>query len=250
MTPIAQRSRASRLARVPRAAPAAAPGRQPWSVLVLLSVAQFMVILDITVVNVALPSIGRALHFATADLQWVVTAYVLCTGGLMLLGGRAADLLGRRRVFLAGLFVFTAASLASGLAPSEAALIASRAGQGVGAALLTPAGLAIITTTYAGAQQAVALSVWGAIGSAGAGIGVLVGGMLTTWAGWRWIFLVNVPVGVVVGLLTPRLVAPVPAARSCRLDLAGACFLDLAHRADGRGREDESDAEADEDKPG
>jgi EmrB/QacA subfamily drug resistance transporter len=190
--------------------------------LVVLSVAQFMVILDITVVNVALPSIGRALHFAPADLQWVVTAYVLCTGGLMLLGGRAADLLGRRRVFLAGLLLFTAASLASGLAPSEAALIASRAGQGVGAALLTPAGLAIITTTYAGGQRATALSVWGAIGSAGAGVGVLVGGMLTSWAGWRWIFLVNVPVGVAVGLLTPRLVAPVAAASSRRLDLAGA----------------------------
>jgi EmrB/QacA subfamily drug resistance transporter len=152
----------------------------------------------------------------------VVTAYVLCTGGLMLLGGRAADLLGRRRIFLAGLLLFTAASLASGLAPSEASLIASRAGQGVGAALLTPAGLAIITTTYAGAQQAAALSVWGAIGSAGAGAGVLVGGMLTSWAGWRWIFLVNVPVGLAVGLLTPRLVAPVAAAGRRQLDLAGA----------------------------
>jgi EmrB/QacA subfamily drug resistance transporter len=193
--------------------------------LVLLSVAQFMVILDITVVNVALPSIGRSPHFASADLQWVVTAYVLCTGGLMLVGGRAADQLGRRRVFLTGLLLFTAASLASGLAPSEASLIASRAGQGVGAALLTPAGLALITTTYAGAQQAAALSVWGAIGSAGAGVGVLVGGILTSWAGWRWIFLINVPVGVAVGLLTPRLVAPVAAARSRRLDLAGALSI-------------------------
>jgi EmrB/QacA subfamily drug resistance transporter len=195
---------------------------QPWSVLILLSVAQFMVILDITVVNVALPSIGRSLHFATADLQWVVTAYVLCTGGLMLLGGRAADLLGRRRVLLAGLVVFTVASLASGLAPTEASLIVARAAQGLGAALLTPAALALITTTYTGAQRATALSVWGAIGSAGAGAGVLIGGILTTWVGWRSIFLINVPVGVVVGALALRLVAPVAAARRRQLDPAGA----------------------------
>jgi EmrB/QacA subfamily drug resistance transporter len=200
---------------------------QPWSVLILLSLAQFMVILDITVVNVALPSIGRSLRFAAADLQWVVTAYVLCTGGLMLLGGRAADLLGRRRVFLTGLGVFTAASLASGLAPTASALVGSRAAQGIGGALLTPAALAIITVTYSGARQAIALSVWGAIASAGAGAGVLIGGMLTTWLGWRSIFLINIPVGAAVGLLSVRLVAPTPAAATGRrrLDLPGALAM-------------------------
>src|SRR5215467_2914709 len=180
--------------------------RRPWSVLILLCAAQFMVILDVTVVNVALPSIGRALHFAAGDLQWVVTAYVLLSGGLVLLGGRASDLVGRRRVFLAGLAVFTAASLASGLAPSAGALIAARAGQGLGAALLTPAALSIITTAYSGAQRAAALSAWAALGSGGAAAGVLAGGVLTTWLGWRSVFLVNVPVGVVAGLLSLRLV--------------------------------------------
>ncbi len=130
--------------------------RRPWSLLVLLSVAQFMVILDATIVNVALPSIARSLSFTAGALQWVVTAYVLASGGLVLLGGRAADVAGRRRVFLTGLTVFTAASLASGLAPSAGALIAARAGQGIGAALLTPAALSVITTTYAGAQRATA----------------------------------------------------------------------------------------------
>lgn len=198
--------------------------RRPWSVLVLLSVAQFMVILDATVVNVALPSIGRALHFAPSGLQWVLTTYVLLSGGLMLVGGRAADALGGRRVFLAGLGVFTAASLASGLAPSADGLIAARAGQGLGAALLTPAALAVITATYSGAQRATALSAWGAIGGGGAAAGLLAGGMLTTWLGWRWVFLVNVPVGVAVALLSPHLVprsAP-RAATGRSLDLPGA----------------------------
>src|SRR6266705_1227426 len=142
---------------------AAGQKRRPWSLMVLLSVAQFMVILDATVVNVALPSIARSLSFAAGDLQWVITAYVLASGGLVLLGGRAADVAGRRRIFLAGLTVFTAASLASGLAPTAGALIAARAGQGLGAALLAPAALSIITTTYTGAQRATALGVWGAL---------------------------------------------------------------------------------------
>ena len=156
------------------------PGREhrPWVLMVVLSVAQFMVILDATVVNVALPSIARSLSFPAGGLQWVVTAYVLASGGLVLLGGRAADVAGRRRVFLAGLALFTAASLASGIAPAAGALIAARAGQGLGAALLTPAALSIITTSYAGAQRATALGVWGAIGGAGAAAGVLAGGML------------------------------------------------------------------------
>jgi EmrB/QacA subfamily drug resistance transporter len=201
--------------------------RRPWSVLVLLSVAQFMVILDATVVNVALPSIGRALHFAAGDLQWVVTAYVLFSGGLVLLGGRASDVVGRRATFLAGLAVFTAASLASGLAPSAGALIAARAGQGLGAALLTPAALSIIVATYSDAQRAVALSTWGALGGGGAAAGVLAGGVLTTWLGWRSVFLVNVPVGVAAGLLSLRLV-PSPGARARirrELDLPGALLV-------------------------
>jgi EmrB/QacA subfamily drug resistance transporter len=209
--------------------PVPGPGsqRRPWSVLVLLSVAEFMVILDVTVVNVALPSIGRALHFAAGDLQWVVTAYVLLSGGLVLLGGRAADVAGRRRMFIGGLAVFTAASLASGLAPAAGALIAARAGQGLGAALLTPAALSIITTTYSGAQRAAALSTWGAIGSGGAAAGVLAGGMLTTWLGWRSVFLVNVPVGVVAGILSLRLVPPsgAPARIRRELDLPGAALV-------------------------
>src|SRR6266487_2530734 len=171
--------------------------RRPWSLMYVLSVAQFMVILDATVVNVALPSIARSLSFAAGGLQWVITAYVLASGGLVLLGGRAADVAGRRRIFLSGLTLFTAASLASGLAPTASALIAARAGQGLGAALLTPAALSIITTSYAGAQRATALGVWGAIGGAGAAVGVLAGGILTAWLGWRSVFLVNVPVGVV-----------------------------------------------------
>jgi MFS family permease len=198
------------------------PPRMPWAPLVLLAAAQFMVVLDITIVNVALPSIAAGLGFAPADLQWVVTAYVLCSGGLLLAGGRAADLLGRRRVFLAGLGVFTAASLACGLAPSPAALVAARAVQGAGAALLTPAALATVTALYHGPQRATALGIWGAIASAGVGIGVLFGGLLTTALSWHWVFLVNVPVGLAAAALTQRVVPAQPADRVHRsLDLPG-----------------------------
>ena len=200
------------------------PDRRSWALLVVLSAAEFMVILDATVVNVALPAISRSLSFGPGDLQWVVTAYTLASGGLVLLGGRAADLAGRRRIFLAGLALFTAASLASGLAPAAGALIAARAAQGVGAALLTPAALSIITTSYASAQRAAALSIWGALGGAGAAVGVLLGGVLTTWLGWRAVFLVNVPVGLVAGFaalhLVPRAAATVRRLRG--LDLPGA----------------------------
>jgi EmrB/QacA subfamily drug resistance transporter len=198
--------------------------RQPWTILILLAVAQFMVILDITVVNVALPSIGADLDFASGDLQWVVTAYVLVTGGLLLLGGRAADLFGRRPVFLTGLVTFTVASLVSGLASSPEMLIGARAAQGVGAAMLSPAALSIITTTYAGAQRTTALTVWGAIGAAGAAAGVLFGGMLTTWLSWEWVFFINVPVGAIAAVMAWRLV-PRPIGRIARfaeLDLGGA----------------------------
>jgi EmrB/QacA subfamily drug resistance transporter len=194
--------------------------RRSWSLLALLVVAQFMVVLDVTIVNVALPSIGAGLGFAAADLQWVATAYIVCSGGLLLAGGRAADLLGRRAVFLAGLSVFTGASLVCGLAPSPGVLVAARAVQGVGAAMLTPTALAIVTASYHGAQRATALSIWGAVASGGVAAGVLLGGVLTTWLSWHWVFLVNVPVGVVTAALTPRVV---PASRGSRrsLDLPG-----------------------------
>lgn len=202
--------------------------RQPWSILLLLCIAEFMVIVDMTVVNIALPSIGRTLRFATAaDLQWVVTIYVLFSGGLQLLGGRAADFLGRRRIFLLGLLVFTASSLASGLASSPGWLIASRAAQGLGAAVLAPAALSIITTVYTGSQRAVALGVWGALGAAGAAIGVLLGGLLTTSLGWPWIFFINVPVGVTAAAVALRLVPAVPPVMSERegLDIGGAATV-------------------------
>jgi EmrB/QacA subfamily drug resistance transporter len=199
---------------------------RPWTILVLLAVAQFMVILDVTVVNVALPSIGDALGFSAGGLSAVVTAYVLFTGGLMLLGGRLSDLAGRRTVFLAGLGLFTAASLASGLAWSPGALVAARALQGAGAALLLPSALAIVTTTYAGPQRAVALGVWGAIGSAGAAAGVLFGGILTTTLGWEAVFFINVPVGVAVGLAALRVVPSLPGSGlRGGLDVAGALAL-------------------------
>ncbi|HWV85775.1 MAG TPA: MFS transporter [Capillimicrobium sp.] len=197
-----------------------------WATLAVLAVAEFMVILDVTVVNVALPSIGRSLHFDPADLPWVVTAYVLVTGALMLLGGRLTDRVGRRPVLLAGVGIFTAASLASGLAWSPESLIASRAVQGLGGALLLPAALAIVTTTYHGRQRAIALGLWGAIGSAGAAAGMLIGGVLTELLSWEWIFLVNVPVGLAAAAAALHLVpaGPPPAAR-VRLDLPGALTL-------------------------
>jgi EmrB/QacA subfamily drug resistance transporter len=182
-----------------------------------------MVILDITIVNVALPSIGADLHFSAANLQWVITGYVLCSGGLLLLGGRAADSFGRRRMFLLGVTLFTTASLICGLAPTAAVLVAGRAAQGTGAALLTPAALSIITTTYDGAQRATALSVWGAIASAGIGVGVLLGGMLTTWLSWHWVFLVNAPVGIMALALALIIVpgSPSPSARRALDPLGG-----------------------------
>jgi EmrB/QacA subfamily drug resistance transporter len=197
--------------------------RKPWTTLVLLGLAQFMVILDITVVNVALPSIADDLAFAEGDLQWVITAYVLFTGGLLMLGGRAADLFGRRRVFLAGLATFTLASLASGLASSPEALIAARAVQGLGAAMLTPGALSIVTTTYEGSQRTAALAAWSAIGSAGAAAGVVLGGVLTSGLGWEWIFFINVPIGFATAIGVLRVVpdAP-PTAAGKRLDVLGA----------------------------
>ncbi len=205
-----------------------ASSRWPWTVLILVSVAQFMVIIDATVVNVALPSIGRAFRFASAaDLQWVATAYVLVTGGLTLLGGRTTDLFDRKRLFLIGLLLFTTASLATGLAPSAVLLVISRAVQGLGAALLTPAALSIITTTYSGAKRATALAVWGALGAAGAAAGVVLGGILTSWFGWQWVFFINVPIGAVAAgaalLILPASAAGRGPLRD--LDIAGALVL-------------------------
>jgi EmrB/QacA subfamily drug resistance transporter len=203
-----------------------------WWALVLLCLAQFMVILDITVVNVALPTIGTDLHLDRASMTWVVTAYTLCFGGLMLLGGRLADTLGRRRMFLTGLGLFSVASLASGLAQAGTILIAARAGQGVGAALLSPAALAIITTTFHGQERNRALGVWAAIAGAGAAVGVLAGGLLVEYASWRWVFFINLPVGILVAAALPALIAAVrPAHRAGRLDLPGALAGTLATAA-------------------
>jgi EmrB/QacA subfamily drug resistance transporter len=197
--------------------------RKPWTTLVLLGLAQFMVTLDITVVNVALPSIAEDLAFSEGDLQWVITAYVLFTGGLLMLGGRATDLFGQRRVFLAGLALFTLASLASGLAPSPEALIGARAAQGLGAAMLTPGALSIVTTTYEGSQRTAALAAWGAIASAGAAVGVILGGILTAGLGWGRVFLINVPVGLATAIGVLRVVPDAPAsAAGRRLDVLGA----------------------------
>jgi EmrB/QacA subfamily drug resistance transporter len=193
------------------------------ALLLLLALAQLMVILDISAVNVALPDLASDLGIAGGDLGWTVTSYSLVFGSLLLLGGRAADLLGRRRVFLTGLGVFTVASLVSALATSDAVFFAARAGQGLGAAMLSPAALSIITTSFHGADRAKALGVWGAVGGAGAAIGVLMGGTLTELVDWRAIFLINLPIGIAVAVAGMKVV-PADAARAQwrGLDLRGA----------------------------
>src|SRR5687767_3177024 len=172
--------------------------RMRWSLLLLLSVAQLMVILDISAVNVALPDLSADLGIARADIGWTITSYSLIFGSLLLFGGRAADLLGRRRVFLTGLGVFTASSLMTAVAGDATVLFAARAGQGLGAAMLSPAALSIITTSFHGPQRAKALGVWGAVGGAGAAIGVLLGGALTELVDWRAIFFINLPIGALL----------------------------------------------------
>ena len=200
--------------------------RAPWTTLALMLLAQLMVILDISVVNVALPSIGRSLSFGSSDYQWVVSAYVLFSGGLLLFGGRLADLFDRRSMFLTGLVTFTLASLASGLTGSAAMLVAARAAQGAGGALLTPAALSIIMTAYTGRQRAAAVGIWGAIGSSGIALGVLLGGALTSALNWRAIFFINVPIGIAVAAATLRVV-PRGAGRTPRrsVDAPGALTL-------------------------
>jgi len=183
---------------------AVAPDPRRWKALILVCAAIFVVVLDIAIVNVALPSIGSDLHFAEKNLQWVITAYALTYGGFLLLGGRAADLLGRRIVFMGGLALFTVASLLCGFSGSEKMLIAARAFQGLGAAIVTPSALSIISTTFTeGSERNKALGAWGAVGGSGAAAGVLFGGILTKYLGWEWIFWVNVPVGLLVLVLTP-----------------------------------------------
>ena len=178
-----------------------------WRAFALLAVAYFMTIVDLTIVNVSLPTIGRDLHFSETSLQWVVTAYALTFGGFLLLGGRAADLLGRRRVLMVGLGLFTAASLACGLATGDGFLIGARAVQGVGAAIMLPAALSIVMNMFEeGAARNKALGIWGAIAASGATVGLITGGLLTRYAGWQYIFYLNVPVGAAALLLVPRIV--------------------------------------------
>src|SRR5207302_7391856 len=193
-----------------------------WFALALLCVIQFMVVLDIAIVNVALPSIQVDLGFSQQNLQWVISAYALVFGGFLLLGGRAADLLGRRRIFLVGLVVFTLASLFAGLAWSEASLIGARAVQGLGAAIITPSALSILSTTFVeGRERNVALGVWGAVGGFGAAAGVLLGGILTDALSWSWIFFVNVPVGTAALVLAPLLLRESRDAHVKRFDVPG-----------------------------
>src|SRR6476659_6324413 len=200
--------------------------RRKWFALALLSVVQFMVVLDIAVVNVALPSIQVDLGFSEQNLQWVISAYALVFGGFLLLGGRAADLLGRRRIFRAGLVVFTLSSLLAGLAWSEASLIGARAFQGLGAAIISPAALSILSTTFAeGRERNIALGVWGAVGGFGAAAGVLLGGILTDALSWEWIFIVNIPVGVTAFILAPILLKESRDANVKAFDVPGAVLV-------------------------
>ena len=195
-----------------------------WLALALLAMAQFVVVLDASIVNVALPTIGTALDFSQENLAWVVNAYVLTFGGFLLLGGRLADLLGRRAVFQAGLILFALASLAGGLAESEGALIAARAVQGLGAAILSPAALSIVTTIFRdGSERNKALGVWGAVAGSGGAAGVLLGGVLTDTLGWEWVLWVNVPIGIIAALLAPSLISESRAESATRsFDFAGA----------------------------
>jgi EmrB/QacA subfamily drug resistance transporter len=198
-----------------------------WVGLAVLVAAQFMVVLDVAIVNVALPSIKTDLHFSQESLQWVITAYAIMFGGVLLLGGRMADLLGRRRLFIAGITLFTVSSLLAGFAWSEASLIAFRATQGLGGALLAPAALSILTTTFEeGRERNIALGIWGAVSGSGAAAGVLLGGLLTSSLNWSWIFFINVPVGAAIVALTPFLLRESRAGLAHRhFDVAGSATI-------------------------
>jgi len=201
--------------------------RPRWSALALIVTAQFMVILDVAIVNVALPSIKSDLGFSTTGVQWVISAYAIFFGGLLLLGGRLADLLGRRRLFVAGLLVFAASSLLCGLAWSAPTLVGFRALQGLGGALMAPAALSLLVTTFAeGRERNLALGIYGAASGSGAAAGVLLGGVLTSYVGWSWIFFINVPVGVAAALLAPVLLRESRADLGHRhFDIAGALTI-------------------------
>jgi EmrB/QacA subfamily drug resistance transporter len=191
--------------REPRSQEPATEVRSKNLALLLLAMTQFVIVIDASIVNVALPSIGQHLHFARADLSWVVNSYTLTFGGFLLLGGRMADLFGRRRMFMIGLILFSVASLAGGIAQSEGWLIAARAVQGLGAAVVSPAALSIITTTFAdGSERNRALGIWGAVAGAGGAAGVLLGGVLTSGLSWRWVLFVNVPIGLAAAAMAPR----------------------------------------------
>jgi EmrB/QacA subfamily drug resistance transporter len=211
----------TRSAAGPVAVAVTSTGRRPGVALFVIATAQLMVVLDTAIVNVALPHIQHALGFSGTGLEWVVNAYALTFGGLMLLGGRAGDLFGRRAMFIAGLALFTAASLAGGLATSQAWLLAARAVQGAGAAVVAPTALALITTTFpAGPQRNRAFGVYAAMAAAGGAVGLIAGGLLTSYVSWRWVLFVNVPIGALVALLAPRTLAESPR-RSGRLDFPG-----------------------------
>ncbi len=201
--------------------------RNRWIALAVIVAAQFMVVLDVAIVNVALPSIKTDLHFTQESLQWVITAYAILFGGVLLLGGRMADLLGRRRLFIGGLLLFTVSSLLSGLAWSEGSLIAFRALQGLGGGLLAPAALSILMTTFAeGRERNLALGVWGAVSGSGGAAGVLLGGLLTSAINWSWIFFINIPVGIAVAALTPFVIKESKADLDHRhFDVAGATSI-------------------------
>ncbi len=194
-----------------------------WLALAVLGAAQFMVVLDASIVNVALPSIKTALHFSENSLQWVVNAYTLAFGGFLMLGGRAADLFGRRRVFIFGLGLFSLASLAGGFATSSGFLIAARGVQGLGAAIVSPAALAIVTTTFTeGEERNKALGIWGALAGGGGAVGVLLGGVLTSGLGWEWVLFVNAPIGFAAMIITPRFVRESRGHEQTSMDIAGA----------------------------
>ncbi|MGW8564839.1 MFS transporter [Isoptericola sp. NPDC055881] len=207
--------------------PSAAPDPRRWRILGLLGVAQLMLIVDVTVVAIALPDMGADLGLDRAGLTWVASVYALVFGGLMLLGGKTADVVGPRRVVLAGLALFTAASLLAGLAGTAETLLLARALQGVGAAAMSPAALSVVVRTFSGAELSRALGVWSALGGAGAAVGVLVGGLLTSGPGWPWVFYVNVPVGAALLLALHRTVRPWPGSGG-RLDVPAAALATLA----------------------
>ncbi|HLX49638.1 MAG TPA: MFS transporter [Streptosporangiaceae bacterium] len=207
--------------------PATRSGPSPWVALALVASAQLMLVLDVTVVNVALPDIGAALHLQRGELPWVMTSYTLFFGGLMLLGGRIADLFGSRRLTLAGLAMFTASSLLCALSQDAAMLLAGRALQGLSAALMSPAALATVMTLFPGAGRGKALGVWSALAGAGSALGVILGGVLTSGAGWRWVFAINVPIGIalltVIPLAVPARQQPSVAERA--LDIPGGVLV-------------------------